>query len=49
VRHAGERAVVSDGEVWGDLWRDHQNRFIERGLGIRVDQTADPRSFNEPR
>ena len=37
VRHAaGGRAVVADGEVWGELWRDHQNRyFIEQGLGIR--------------
>ena len=42
VRHAaGGRAVVADGEVWGELWRDHQNRyFIEQGLGIRVDPAA---------
>jgi Ti-type conjugative transfer relaxase TraA len=41
VRHAGGRAVVADGEVWGELWRDHQNRyFVEHGLGIRVDPTA---------
>jgi Ti-type conjugative transfer relaxase TraA len=41
IRRAGERAVVADGEVWGELWRDHQNRyFVEHGLGIRVDPTA---------
>jgi Ti-type conjugative transfer relaxase TraA len=41
VRHAGGRAVVADGEVWGELWRDHQNRyFVEHGLGIRVDPAA---------
>ena len=33
--------MVADGEVWGELWRDHQNRyFVEHGLGIRVDPTA---------
>ena len=41
VRRAGGRAVVADGEAWGELWRDHQNRyFVEHGLGIRVDPTA---------
>jgi Ti-type conjugative transfer relaxase TraA len=41
VRRAGARAVVADGEAWGELWRDHQNRyFLEHGLDIRVDQTA---------
>jgi len=41
VRRAGGRAVVADGEAWGALWRDHQNRyFVEHGLGIRVDPTA---------
>ena len=41
VRQAGGRAVVADGEVWGELWRDHQNRyFLEHGLGIRVDPAA---------
>jgi Ti-type conjugative transfer relaxase TraA len=41
VRRAGGRAVVTDGEVWGELWRDHQNRyFVEHGLGIRVDPAA---------
>jgi Ti-type conjugative transfer relaxase TraA len=41
VRRAGGRAVVADGEAWGELWRDHQNRyFVEQGLGIRVDPPA---------
>jgi Ti-type conjugative transfer relaxase TraA len=41
VRLAGGRAVVADGEAWGELWRDHQNRyFAEHGLDIRVDPTA---------
>jgi Ti-type conjugative transfer relaxase TraA len=41
VRHAGGRAVVADAEVWGELWRDHQNRyFVAHGLGIRVDPAA---------
>jgi Ti-type conjugative transfer relaxase TraA len=41
IRRAGGRAVVADGEAWGELWRDHQNRyFVEHGLGIRVDPAA---------
>lgn len=41
VRQAGGRAVVADGEAWGALWRDHQNRFFQtHGLDIRVDPTA---------
>jgi Ti-type conjugative transfer relaxase TraA len=41
VRRAGARAMVADGEAWGELWRDHQNRyFVEHGLGIRVDPAA---------
>jgi len=41
VRLAGGRAVVADGEAWGELWRDHQNRyFVEHGLTIRVDPAA---------
>lgn len=41
VRRAGGRAVVAEGEAWGELWRDHQNRyFVEHGLGIRVDPAA---------
>ena len=38
VRHFGARAAVTDGEAWGALWRDHQDRyFIEHGLSLRVD------------
>ena len=41
VRRAGGRVVVAEGEVWGELWRDHQNRyFLAHGLGIRVDPAA---------
>ena len=41
VRRAGGRAVVADGEAWGEQWRDHQNRyFLEHGLDIRVDPAA---------
>jgi Ti-type conjugative transfer relaxase TraA len=41
VRLAGGRAVVADGEAWGALWRDHQDRyFLEHGLNVRVDSTA---------
>jgi hypothetical protein len=33
--------MVTEGEAWGELWRDHQNRyFAEHGLGLRVDPTA---------
>ena len=38
VRRAGGRALVADGEAWGALWREHQNRYFrEHGLGIEVD------------
>ena len=41
VRRAGGRAVVADGEAWGALWRDHQNRYFQaHGLDCRVDPTA---------
>jgi Ti-type conjugative transfer relaxase TraA len=41
VRRVGGRAVVAEGELWGELWRDHQNRyFVEHGLGIQVDPVA---------
>jgi Ti-type conjugative transfer relaxase TraA len=41
VRRAGGRAVVADGEAWGELWRDHQNRyFAEHGIDARVDPAA---------
>ena len=41
VRHIGGRAVVAEGDLWGELWRDHQNRYFrEHGLDITVDPIA---------
>ncbi len=41
VRRAGGRARVADGAAWGELWRDHQDRYFrEHGLETRVDVTA---------
>jgi Ti-type conjugative transfer relaxase TraA len=41
VRTIGGRATVAEGEVWGELWRDHQNRYFrEHGLDITVDPIA---------
>jgi Ti-type conjugative transfer relaxase TraA len=41
VRQAGGRALVSDGEAWGETWRAHQDRyFVEHGIALRVDATA---------
>ena len=41
LRRSGGRAIVAEGEAWGELWRDHQNRyFVEHGLSIRVDATS---------
>jgi Ti-type conjugative transfer relaxase TraA len=41
VRRAGGRAVVADGEAWGALWRDHQNRYFQaHGLDCQVDPIA---------
>src|SRR5271170_821816 len=41
VRRAAGRAIVADGEAWGELWRDHQNRYFrEHGIGLQVDPTA---------
>ena len=38
VKRLGGRAAVTDGEAWGALWRDHQNRhFAEHGYEVRVD------------
>lgn len=38
IKRIGGRAVVSEGEAWGEVWRDLQNRyFAEQGLDIRVD------------
>src|SRR5271170_5365986 len=41
VRRAGGRAIVADGEAWGELWRDHQNHYFrEHGIDLQVDPTA---------
>jgi len=41
IKRGGGRAIVAEGEAWGALWRDHQNRyFAEQGLSIRVDATS---------
>ena len=41
VRQGKGRAVVTEADAWGALWRDHQNRyFAEHGLDIRVDATS---------
>ncbi len=41
IKRGGGRAIVAEGEAWGQLWRDHQNRyFAEQGLSIRVDATS---------
>jgi Ti-type conjugative transfer relaxase TraA len=41
VRRAGSRAVVADGLAWGELWREHQDRYFrEHGVEVRVDPTA---------
>jgi Ti-type conjugative transfer relaxase TraA len=41
VRRAGSRAVVADGLAWGELWREHQDRYFrEHGIEVRVDPTA---------
>jgi Ti-type conjugative transfer relaxase TraA len=41
VRLAGGRALVSDGAVWGELWREHQDQYFrEHGLEARVDPRA---------
>jgi Ti-type conjugative transfer relaxase TraA len=41
VRSAGGRARVADGAAWGELWREHQDRYFrEHGLEARVDRLA---------
>lgn len=41
VRSVGGRAAVTEGEPWGALWREHQNRyFAAHGLELRVDATG---------
>jgi len=38
VRQAGGRALVADGAAWGEVWREHQDRYFrEHGLALRVD------------
>ena len=45
MRRAGGRAVVADGEAWGALWRDHQNRYFEaHGLGMPGGPDRDARA-----
>jgi Ti-type conjugative transfer relaxase TraA len=41
IRQAGARSFVAEGEEWGALWRDHQDRyFLSHGFSARVDATA---------
>ena len=41
VRHMGGRGYVADGDAWGELWREHQNRYFrDHGLEIAVDPVA---------
>ena len=41
MRSAGGRVLVSEAETWGELWRQHQDRYFpEHGLELRVDATA---------
>jgi len=41
VRSVSKRKIVSEGDLWGELWRTHQDRwFVEHGLVVRVDATA---------
>ena len=41
VRTVAGRSVVAEGEVWGVLWREHQDRYFQtQGLKLRVDPLA---------
>lgn len=41
MRRAGGKNFVAEGEAWGALWREHQDRFFrEHGLDLRVDAIA---------
>ena len=41
IRQAGARSFVAEGEEWGKLWREHQDRyFLAHGINARVDATA---------
>ena len=38
VKWVGGRAVVTKGERWGELWRQHQDRYFAlQGLELRVE------------
>jgi len=40
VRRVAGRPLVTEGEAWGESWRDLQNRyFAEFGIDVRVDPT----------
>jgi len=41
IRQARSRSFVAEGEEWGKLWREHQDRyFLAHGINVRVDATA---------
>ena len=41
IRQARARSFVAEGEEWGKLWREHQDRyFLAHGINVRVDATA---------
>jgi Ti-type conjugative transfer relaxase TraA len=41
IRQAGARSFVAEGEEWGALWRDHQDRyFLSHGFSARVDAAS---------
>ena len=41
VRHLLFGPIVAEGELWGPLWRDHQNKFFsDRDKGLVVDPVA---------
>ena len=41
VRRIGQRPVVAEGELWGEVWRDYQNNYFgSHGIDIAVDPVA---------
>jgi MobA/MobL family len=41
VRSIGQRPIVAEGELWGEVWRDYQNNYFgSHGLEIAVDPVA---------
>lgn len=41
VRKVGGRGQVVEGKAWGELWREHQDRYFrEQGYDIKVDTNA---------